>query len=444
MAARRVPGRRRRHARAGPDVGSRCGDRRDRLSGPTVRAYDPSTQPLEMVVEQEPLPDSSAAAWRRAALHGLQFLRMLAAPLRVRYRASIVDRYGLTMPAEVDADHPLDRAFQLVTAERLPDGFSMAADWTRWLEQRQPAPTFVDTADIAAIRGRRRAAGSHGRRRYSRSRPMPRAPGRRRVSAMPCQCPARILRPATARLALDAADYRGGRLDWYSFDAGHASRLRAAARAEAARAAHAFLPATMAFRGMPAARWWEFEDGTVALGNTDVAPEDLARLLLLEFAFCYANDYFVVPLQLMPGSLCRIEELTAVNTFGDVIAVDAASPVGAGREAVAHVRDQRRGRRSAGRLLPAARAGADRRRRASSKKCFSPATRWRTSCGRSSGSSRARPATRCRCRSARAGDEEPSTRQPVGGPLDLHPGVARARRLAAVRTGPAAARERRA
>jgi hypothetical protein len=81
------------------------------------------------------------------------------------------------------------------------------------------------------------------------------------------------------------------------------------------------LPTTMAFRGMPAPRWWEFEDNTVALGNTDVAPEDLARLLLLEFAFCYANDYFVVPLQLAPGSLCRIESLTATNTFGDVIAV---------------------------------------------------------------------------------------------------------------------------
>jgi hypothetical protein len=134
----------------------------------------------------------------------------------------------------------------------------------------------------------------------------------------------------TARVALEAGDYRGGRLDWYSFDSvspGDFAR-RPAARPHVQQ--HTFLPATMAFRGMPQARWWEFEDATVALGNTDVAPEDLARLLLLEFAFCYANDYFVIPVQLAPGSLCRIRELTAESTFGDVIAVDPFRPAAAG------------------------------------------------------------------------------------------------------------------
>ena len=77
---------------------------------------------------------------------------------------------------------------------------------------------------------------------------------------------------------------------------------------------------------MPAARWWEFEDATVALGNTDVAPEDLARLLLLEFAFCYATDYFIIPVQMAQGSLCHCDQFTAVNTFGDIIPVDPLRP----------------------------------------------------------------------------------------------------------------------
>lgn len=293
--------------------------------GATVRTYDPSTQPLEMVVEQEALPDTSASAWRRAALHGLQFLRMLPAPLRLRYRASIVDRYRLTLPTDVGADHPLDHAFQIVTAERLPDGFLMAAEWERWLERGQPPPPFIDSADspqfaetasrwlawrktVLAQPADAESAWSPSRLSYA-------------VSVSGADPASR-----TARVALEAADYRGGRLDWYSFDAGEPGLFSQRPVQRPRTQQQAFLPATMAFRGMPAARWWEFEDATVALGNTDVAPEDLARLLLLEFAFCYANDYFVIPIQLAPGSLCRIDELTAVNTFGDVIAVDPLRP----------------------------------------------------------------------------------------------------------------------
>ena len=308
-------------------------------SGAAVRAYDPAKQPLEMIVEQEALPETSVDAWRRAAQYGLQFLRMLDPPLRLRYRAPIVDRYGLTIPAAGDADHPLDRAFQLVTADRLPDGFLMAADWTRWLEQRQPPPAFVDAADLAEFTDAARrwlkwkqtvlaqpadteSAWSPSRLGYAVS-----VSGANPAAPAPASGPPVSGAPGstTARVALEAGDYRGGRLDWYSFDAvpPAAFAQRPAAKPRVQR--HACLPASMAFRGMPAARWWEFEDATVALGNTDVAPEDLARLLLLEFAFCYANDYFVMPVQLVPGSLCRIE-LTAVNTFGDVIAVERLRP----------------------------------------------------------------------------------------------------------------------
>lgn len=297
--------------------------------GATVRAYDPVRQPLEMVVEQEALPDTAVAAWRRAALYGLEFLRLLTPALRLRYRAAIVERYRLNMPLAGDADHPLDRAFQLVTAGRLPDGFLMAAEWTRWLEQRQPPPAFVDAADIAEF--------ADAARRWLR--------WQQTVIAQPADTesawsPSRLSyavsvsgadpASATGRIALEAGDYRGGRLDWYSFDAvaPGAFAQRPAARPRVQQ--QAFLPVTLAFRGMPAARWWEFEDATVALGNTDVAPEDLARLLLLEFAFCYANDYFVIPVQLVPGSLCRIDDLTAVNTFGDVIPVNPLRPLAPG------------------------------------------------------------------------------------------------------------------
>jgi hypothetical protein len=68
---------------------------------------------------------------------------------------------------------------------------------------------------------------------------------------------------------------------------------------------------------MPAPRWWEFEDGRVDFGRVDAAPEDLARLLLLEFALVYGNDWLMIPVPVKVGSLCRIRSLVVTDTFGE-------------------------------------------------------------------------------------------------------------------------------
>jgi hypothetical protein len=85
------------------------------------------------------------------------------------------------------------------------------------------------------------------------------------------------------------------------------------------------LPTPIAFAGMPVARWWEFEDARVDLGALEVAPDDLARLLLLEFALVYGNDFFQLPVELPVGSICRIDKLRVVNTFGQVLTIGPAS-----------------------------------------------------------------------------------------------------------------------
>jgi hypothetical protein len=76
------------------------------------------------------------------------------------------------------------------------------------------------------------------------------------------------------------------------------------------------IPAPVTYRGMPAARWWEFEDSAVDFGQIEAEPDDLARLLLVEFAITYGNDWFVVPVDLPVGSLCRIQSLVVTDTFG--------------------------------------------------------------------------------------------------------------------------------
>ena len=55
------------------------------------------------------------------------------------------------------------------------------------------------------------------------------------------------------------------------------------------------LPTPVEYPGKPADRFWEFEDAGVHFGAIDAGPTDLARLLLVEFALVYGNDWFVVP-----------------------------------------------------------------------------------------------------------------------------------------------------
>ena len=80
-------------------------------------------------------------------------------------------------------------------------------------------------------------------------------------------------------------------------------------------------PSPVTFKGMPAHRFWEFEDAQVDLGALDVSPPDLPRLLMMEFAFLHGNDWFVIPWQVPVGSLARVTSFKVTDCFGDVKAV---------------------------------------------------------------------------------------------------------------------------
>lgn len=51
---------------------------------------------------------------------------------------------------------------------------------------------------------------------------------------------------------------------------------------------------------------------------------DLGKLLLLEFALVYANDWFIVPYTLAAGALANVRGLAVTNVFGERIWVEAA------------------------------------------------------------------------------------------------------------------------
>jgi len=71
-------------------------------------------------------------------------------------------------------------------------------------------------------------------------------------------------------------------------------------------------------------RWWTFEDNQTNFGDIDANTTDLAKLLFMEFALLYANDWFVVPYTLPSGAIATVQGLVVTNVFGEHFWIAAA------------------------------------------------------------------------------------------------------------------------
>ena len=83
----------------------------------------------------------------------------------------------------------------------------------------------------------------------------------------------------------------------------------------------------MTLHGQPNATWWELEDAQTDFGSTDLEKVDLAKLLVMQFALLYGNDWFELPLPLELGSLASVTLLVVTDTFGQRTLI---RPTGAG------------------------------------------------------------------------------------------------------------------
>jgi hypothetical protein len=81
------------------------------------------------------------------------------------------------------------------------------------------------------------------------------------------------------------------------------------------------LAVPLAYAGMPASRYWQFEEGAVYFGGIEAGPADLGRLLVAEFAIVYSDNWFLVPVRFPIGCLARVEGISVRNTFGERHAV---------------------------------------------------------------------------------------------------------------------------
>ena len=284
------------------------------LEGP-AQPYDSRQIPLEALVEQERVRPVDGFDLRLAAEAGLYFMRLLKNDdLEERYRAAYLAQYPLPEPEDMDAD---SQRFLMVVRGRAPDGAALEADIRLALQADPPAlppVPAIEPGDEEEVLAAARAWLAWWDGLFLQ----PEA-GQDAWVPEKLEYQFSVSAPAgEGELVLAAREYYSGHLDWYTFDVQRDARLGGEPGPRTMETiVQSVVPTGVDFEGMPAPRWWEFEDGRVDFGRVDAAPEDLARLLLLEFALVYGNDWLMIPVRLEVGSLCRVRSLVVTDTFGE-------------------------------------------------------------------------------------------------------------------------------
>ena len=122
---------------------------------------------------------------------------------------------------------------------------------------------------------------------------------------------------ASGNVVLKADEYTDSHVDWEDFRAESVAQDAAppepALRQFVVANRH---PSPVRYPGMPAERYWEFEDGSVNFAGAEAGVTDLLRLTVTEFALTFGNDWFVVPVRLPVGGLYGVNGFRITDTFG--------------------------------------------------------------------------------------------------------------------------------
>lgn len=282
--------------------------------------YNPGDLPLEVLVEKESINFSALDARLRAEL-GNEFLKLFATQLPATqnefsvYRQKLIEYVGFHNESDLSS-YSLFRksidANKLMTLEINqisailgdPDRDVLAHFEDVWINWKDWAAKTIFGVE-------RESTWDPERQEYTFSVAAPGFTGQGEAN----------------EILLHAQQYPGGHLDWPSFSMKPNESIGASV--DSLPAEHELhlelIPTPVEIAGMPAQRWWEFEDGNVDLGNLETAPQDLSRMLLAHFALLSGNDWFVIPLELPVGSLTKINQLRVTNTFGEVFDINPYS-----------------------------------------------------------------------------------------------------------------------
>jgi hypothetical protein len=153
-------------------------------------------------------------------------------------------------------------------------------------------------------------------------------------------------------LTLEARPDGEATLDWHCFD------LIGGTAASTPSVTTSVFPGHVRFRGMPNARWWDFETSKTDFGALLPDPRDLAKLLFADFMLLHGDDWYLAPLDVPTGSLCWIDTFTVVDVFGTATNVPRADTTPGPRWTVFSTTDRSSGGLAPFLLVPASAAAA--------------------------------------------------------------------------------------
>jgi len=268
---------------------------------------------LETLVEGETVLDSPAAV-RMSAEAGIQFLRRLPESNRAAVLVELRKSFPLKEP---DTPH-LGRE-KLVTL-LLETSF----DTARFANASEK--TLIDLATRAKVDTDLMSAAFAGWSAYYRSRFA--EPGDQQgfwqKERLEYRCSVSARQGQTINVVLEAGEYPGGRLDWYQFDLNPA-RSKGLDKKTGQPDGLWLIPTPVRYAGMPADRFWNFEDGSVYFGGLSAGATDLAQLILTEFATVYSIDWFMLPVPVETGTVTRIDAVEVYDSFGERHAIQPAA-----------------------------------------------------------------------------------------------------------------------
>jgi hypothetical protein len=134
--------------------------------------------------------------------------------------------------------------------------------------------------------------------------------------------------PGSGETVLTAPEYPGGDLDWHTFSIDPGGPLGGTAPAPAPLNRTVF-PTPVRFSGMPLPRWWAIEDGRTNFAAVSPDSSDVTRLIFLEFALVFSNDWFQLPCDLPAGTLASVQGLAVTDVFGQRLWI---TPAGTGAD----------------------------------------------------------------------------------------------------------------
>jgi len=281
--------------------------------------------PFEAKVEHRPIP----LTLDLRLLMGRQWLALVADV--GNYRKAFVDAYPIVAPDPAKredaarAAHPEVRQVYAAVAGRAMDGGALLAHLATAGNHSYDGVADIDPGDLKALENR------EGRFLAWFERLLLQPPGGDDAWVPPrleYQFAISAPEPDGTEKVYTAEEYYTGRLDWYSLDVG-AGALEEVPGSETTGlppdAPRTMIPVPVTFSGMPNTRWWSFEDGKTNLGDVDAGTTDLAKLLFLEFALVFGNDWFAIPYTLPASSISSVRALVVTNVFGERLWIDAAS-----------------------------------------------------------------------------------------------------------------------